>query len=1061
MASLNQLAASQAQPVTTQNVTQVLLQSMQHANVDVRDVALRTLEAWQKASVPGVLTALLEIVRNREGLITDLRVYASIIAKNVVGCTWNRSAVTTFGRTFVEKQEWALIADAEKASLKDHLLTLLFTEPDERIVLQLTLIVSSVARHDFPSGWPHLFHNLLDVQDHSFREKRVALRTMKNILKALKGKKALLSVTEASMLNDRAKLQEFTRRSQQEMKSLLSSVAQSFGSLLQTWRKCFDVFARRADDWMNAGTLANCSLSCIRQIILVLESLDDANEMSQFFSEAAQQANHLKNVGTSLPTAYNPQEEAWNAIANKASVLINKCCIAAVDKHARRFAPMVIPFLQLYVESIMALDYESLKCISQKRLVLMTRFLAKIFHNPAYKRPMVMLPASTNLAGVMHESGKVGQMEALQKANRSIGEFFESPTLSQLVEALITKFLLLTDEELEEWEADPEGYFLASNLDLDIESEVRRCCAEALLLFLMERNVETTSRVVLTLASQAVQNTQDYTSLRLAEACFHAIDATATLIPLGTLDYDAFFSSDLAKYLDMPSNDILCRVMQARVLHLLVTFSPELSSESYEKALMASLKFLQSPDIVLALYSVKLLHKLCLADIVGRGAYAEVHSRLLRAQAALVMSSSFQLASKLQDGETLQMVLKLIAIEVEAFTDENSSHIVQILAENVPRLWQFILSLSQKEAGFGAPCQSSLINILLLLIEKVGDACLVVAQLKEVIFQLIGFCVNGGAEDPDYLLEDGLKLWRTVLLYGSWESVGDSVHSSVENLMRIIQSGKENHEALCILKVHVIMCGPQIMAEHEPLIKLLIDHCLSDNGTVKEAYAALDFLYTLTLVDPDLSYRISRQALGNLVHKYACKEGNNEVTRSLLDPLLSVLALLVVWNESVLNVFVGGVVEELIKILLSFKGLRSVHEFLAVPGARAMGRIKRKVAIILLGFIVKYFPDLGKKYKKHILHFGVTQVQEESVQRPSVEDLLDARGGLTQPSKADVWKRSHYYEKSYDLVARDPICNFKLREFLDLFLEYLTAGDRENSVEALLTNMSLASSQQE
>ena len=65
---------------------------------------------------------------------------------------------------------------------------------------------------------------------------------------------------------------------------------------------------------------------------------------------------------------------------------------------------------------------------------------------------------------------------------------------------------------------------------------------------------------------------------------------------------------------------IQVRSLQGRILHLLVTVSSELQSEaSYGHALKAGLEFLQSPDVVLALYGVKLLHKLCLADILRKG----------------------------------------------------------------------------------------------------------------------------------------------------------------------------------------------------------------------------------------------------------------------------------------------------------------------------------------------------------------------------------------------------------------------------------------------------------
>ena len=1053
------MAASQV--VGVEEVLGVLKRSMAGDPVG-RDASLRVLEHWQKESVPGVLSSLLEIVGAKDKCEIDLRIYAAIMSKNVVGCTWNRSASSTFGRTFVEKREWALISDAEKESMKGGLLPLLFNEPEERVVTQLLVLIAGVARYDFPAKWPNLLSELLHIatdpqQTFSFREKGLAFRALNRVLFALKEKKALVSVTSAELLRDRAKLQEFAKQGSMEMKTLLSSVASAFPMLCESWEKWSGVLGRGEEHWEDAGFLANKSLSCIRHAILVLASFEAVPCMTEFFGKAAQQAAILRDFFISPPPGSPAcaNVSAWREVASESFRKINKCCIAAIDKHPREFAPMMTSFMQLYVESIMSLTYDSFKAMKQKRMVLMTRFLAKIFHCPTYKRHPSLL-----LNRLSAEKGS-SLSEGMQKAHRYIGEFFEGPMFPKLVESLITKFLVFTDEELEEWDSDPENFFLVSNLDLDIESEVRRCCAEALLLFMMERNVESASRVVLTMASnaasQAAQN-QDPQLLRLAEACFHAIDVTAQLIPPGTLSYDSFFVTDLAKYLDMQTSDILVRTMQGRVLHLLVTFSSELSPQSYERALRASLKFLQSPDIVLALYSVKLLHKLCLAEIIGVSAKAEVHSRLLKAEASSMLRSSFQLASQLHDAETLQMVLKLIAVEVEALTDQTNVEIIQYLAVYVPQMWQTMLSLSEKESGFGASCQSSLINILLLLIEKVGDACLAVPQLKEVIFQLMGFCVNVGASHATYLLEDGLKLWRTVILYGSWQSIGDAMLSSKENLFRIIQSGKENHEALSILKPYVLLLGSQVVAEQEQLMKLVIEHCLSDNGTLKEAFVALDLLCTVALLDPDLAYRLSQQAIAHLLQKLK----KNELTRTLLDPLLSLLAVFVLWNGNLLNVLAVGIVDELSQLLLSFKNMRSVHEFLALPGARAAGFMKRKVAVILLGFIARYYPEIGKKRKDFILQFGVSQVREEEDLGLSIENVLDVRAGLTQESSAEVWATSEFFRKAKEVYALDPVFTLKTRELVGQTAEYILAASNsdqqnvDNLLTNIMTNMSLA-----
>ncbi|QDZ25320.1 hypothetical protein HOP50_16g78680 [Chloropicon primus] len=1057
--------------ISAEGVVDVLTQSMSQDGV-ARDRALRALEHWQRDHCRGILPALLEIIQSKALKAVDpmgLRLYAAVMAKNLVGCAWDRSSSSSFGRTFAEKREWNGIDNAEKNALKEGLLCMLFAEKDARVREQLVVLVATVARYELPGGWPSLLGELMDAANHQdlfLEERNVALRALKKVLAGLKGKKALLSVTSAELLRDRAKLQNFARTGALEMQSLQSSIKAVAVALHQLWKRGSSVLGSGDQGWDCAGLVANASLSCMRQVILVLESFDGVSDtMSTFFAEAAQQAEDLRNVYIEPPagTPASQDVDRWREMANKSFVVINKCCIAAVDKHAREFAPLMIPFMRIYIESIMALDHGMLQVLSQKRLVLMTRFLAKVFHNPTYKRSPGLLQRQMTDAG---DEAHLKIIEGMQVALRYIGEFWESPVFSQFVEALITRFLVLTDEELQEWESDPENFFLVSNLDLDIESEVRRCCAEALLLFLMERNTEATSRVVMTLASQSLNPEASFGwQPRLVEGCLHAIDATALLIPTGTLNYDAFFCSDAMRFLEMPSSDVVTRTLQGRVLHMLVTMSAELSAESYEKALEAALKFLQSPDIVLALNSVTLLHKLCVADIIGRGPYAKVHSRLLKAHVTEMLSSSFLLAHKLNEGENLQAVLRLIAIEVEALVNHGNlfdasgeaeaeraktMELIQFLAVQMPQVWQRILNQGGGESGYGAACQSSLINILLLLIEKVGEICLAVNPLREVVFELIGFCVNIGAPHSEYLLEDGLKLWRTVMLYGSWQSIGQPVQSSVGDLFCILQSGRENHEALCVLKLYVVLCGPQVLADRSQLLKALMDHCLSAEGTVKEVYTALDFLYTLALVDLQLAFHVSQQGMAYLLQKLK----NQELVRAVLEPLLSLLALFALRNESLLSGLAFGIVDEMTKILLTYKGIRSIHEFLNTTGARGSGFMKRKVAFVLLAFVAKYFPDLGRRHKRDILEFGLSQAQEEDKRPLSVAAFLNVKGSLTQVSDAEVWRGSEYFNKAKAVYETDPIFALSLRDLLHRTAEALVSEeDGGNGVDALLGSL--------
>ena len=527
---------TQGAPVVALDARRVVeaLQLSMTPNPVARDSALKLLKDWQQTHCLGLVPALLDILGGQLGSPREVRLYAAIMTKNLVGCSWDRN-VQGWSRALVEKRGWNEMDDAEKEALKRRLLCLLFSEREEQVRDQLVVVVAAIARYELPDGWPSLLGELVDIAKEpaiGFDRKRLALQTLKRVLFALKGKKTILSVTTEDVIGDGAKLRSFMRAGAVEMHSLQSTVKALVLPLYQLWHHWSGVLGRGEEHWSGAGTVANASLSCLRQVVLVLESSAILSaDIETFFGEAARQARDLRNPFIEPPPGSPAAAHLaqWQRMAGKSFEVIAKCAIACVDKHPRAFAPHLASFMETYVASVMSVTDEHLARMRQKRLILMTRFLAKILHCQFYK------PLPMGLGYALQGQVSKGT-EDMRKAARRLGDFFESALFPQFVEALVTRFLILTDEELGEWESDPEGFFLLSNLDLDIESEVRRCCAEALLLFLMERNTEATARVVLSLASQAAQ-TQGLPSLRLAEACFHALDATAMLMVSSLVEF--------------------------------------------------------------------------------------------------------------------------------------------------------------------------------------------------------------------------------------------------------------------------------------------------------------------------------------------------------------------------------------------------------------------------------------------------------------------------------------------------------------------------------------------
>lgn len=78
------------------------------------------------------------------GVPQDIRLLATVVAKNAVGSSWRKTLGT---------REWARIPAEEKAQVRANVLGLLLNEPSRRVAIQLALLIANVARFDFPTPW--------------------------------------------------------------------------------------------------------------------------------------------------------------------------------------------------------------------------------------------------------------------------------------------------------------------------------------------------------------------------------------------------------------------------------------------------------------------------------------------------------------------------------------------------------------------------------------------------------------------------------------------------------------------------------------------------------------------------------------------------------------------------------------------------------------------------------------------------------------------------------------------------------------------------------------------
>ncbi|EPS70129.1 hypothetical protein M569_04632, partial [Genlisea aurea] len=123
-----------------------LLTDSLSAEMSVRKPAETALAQFEAR--PGFCSCLMEVIAaNDLALQSDVRLLASVFLKNTVTRHWRN------------RRDSSSISNEEKLHLRQKLLTHL-AEENYQIALTLAILISKIARIDYPREWPDLFSAL-------------------------------------------------------------------------------------------------------------------------------------------------------------------------------------------------------------------------------------------------------------------------------------------------------------------------------------------------------------------------------------------------------------------------------------------------------------------------------------------------------------------------------------------------------------------------------------------------------------------------------------------------------------------------------------------------------------------------------------------------------------------------------------------------------------------------------------------------------------------------------------------------------------------------------------
>uniref|UniRef100_A0A671SWT0 Importin-11 n=1 Tax=Sinocyclocheilus anshuiensis TaxID=1608454 RepID=A0A671SWT0_9TELE len=667
-----------------QSASSVVLQALTQAtsqDTAVLKPAEEQLRQWE--TEPGFYSVLLSIFNNHL-LDVNVRWLAVLYFKNGIDRYWRKVAPHA-------------LSEEEKSSLRAGLITN-FNEPVNQIATQIAVLIAKVARLDCPRQWPELIPILLEsvkVQD-SLQQHR-ALLTFYHVTKTLASKR---------LATDRRLFQD------------LASSIYSFACSL--WNHHTDTFLQQiytGDQQASLSSLERTllSLKVLRKLTVhgFIEPHNNMEVMVTFFF----QPFHLLFAGRQFGPGSLCREKLEKTI-----ILFTKVLLDFLEYHPWPFIPLIQCSLEFAVSYVFTEAGEGV--VFERFIVQCMNLIKMIVKNDAYK------PAK-NI-----EDSKPESLEA----HKIKTAFFTHQTLTEIGRRLVSKYFLLTEEELTMWEEDPES-FAVEETGGDSWKYSLRPCTEVLFLDIFHNYSQTLTPVLLEMVQnlQGPSNVEDPVQMLMKDAVYNAVGLAAYEL-FDNVDFDQWFKNQLLGELQVSHNRY--KLIRRRVIWLIgqwisVKFKPELRPLLYE----VILSLMQDPDLVVRIETATTLK----LDILS----SETEQFLPYLES--IFGLLFQLLQQVNECDTKMQVLHVISCVIERVSIQIRPY-VGCLVQYLPVLWK------QSEEHNMLRC--AILTTLIHLVQGLGAES---KNLYPFLLPVIQLSTDVSQPPHVYLLEDGLELWLVTL----------------------------------------------------------------------------------------------------------------------------------------------------------------------------------------------------------------------------------------------------------------------------------------------------------
>ncbi|KAL2509971.1 ARM repeat superfamily protein [Forsythia ovata] len=727
----------------------------------------------QSESRPGFCSCLMEVITAKDlASQADVRLMASVYFKNSIHRYWRNRRDSTG------------ISNEEKMHLKQKLLSHL-REENYQIALTLAVLISKIARIDYPKEWPDLF----------------------SILAQQLQSADILSSHRVFMILFRTLKELSTKRLTSDQRTFAEIASQFFDYSWHLWQSDaqtifhgFSVLSQNASELHHDDLYLTCErwFLCSKIIRQLIVSGFPSDAMSiQEVRPVKEISPVLLNAIQSFIPYYSSFREKhpkfWDFL-KKACTKLMKILIAIQCRHPYSFGDknVCVPVIDFCLNKItnpepdiLSFEEFQIQCMSMVKSVLeckeyKPRLTGRVMDDNGITVEQMKKNVSTAVAGVLVS-------------------LLPSERVVLLCNVLIRRYFVLTTSDLEEWYQNPESFH--HEQDSVLWSERLRPCAEALYIVLFENHSQLLGPVVVSILQEAMNGCPSSVNeitpaLLLKDAAYGA--ASYVYYELSNyLSFKDWFNGALS--LELTNDHPNMRIIHRKVALILGQWVSEIKDDTRRPVYCALIKLLQDRD-------------LCVRLAASRSLYFHIEDANFSEQDFLDLlpvcwDSCFKLVDEVQEFDSKVQVLNMI------------SGLIARVTEVIPyanKLMHFFQKAWEESSG------ESLLQIQLLA--ALRNFVVALGYQSPICYNIVVPVLHSGisVDSPDELLEDTMQLWEATLSHAP--SIVPQLLGHFPCLVEILERSFDHLKmAASIIESYIVLGGIEFLNMHASTLAKLLD----------------------------------------------------------------------------------------------------------------------------------------------------------------------------------------------------------------------------------------------